>query len=160
VLEPFLALKPTFKVVLNGATEAEEVALIVGNWSLLRLMLQDALGDATLDLHTIQGELGVWILDHVARIVERRVAEQQIPDGLLLLLLRDLLGDRLQLLDHSLLSLVEGRWHLLQGLPGRPGHLIFFLLTTSSRRADSSSSQRELFPAATGVPRRVTDALR
>ena len=34
VLEQFLALKPTFNNVLNRRTEAGEVALIVGDWSL------------------------------------------------------------------------------------------------------------------------------
>ena len=34
VLDQFLAMKPTFKIVLHRPTEAGEVALIVGDWSL------------------------------------------------------------------------------------------------------------------------------
>lgn len=34
VLDQFLALEPTFDIVLKRATEAGEVALIVGDWSL------------------------------------------------------------------------------------------------------------------------------
>ena len=34
VLDQFLALKPTFEIVLNRSTEAGEVALIVGDWRL------------------------------------------------------------------------------------------------------------------------------
>ena len=33
VLEPFLALEPTFTLVLNRSTVAGEVALMVGDWS-------------------------------------------------------------------------------------------------------------------------------
>ena len=34
MLDQFLAMKPTFTIILHRATEAGEVALIVGDWSL------------------------------------------------------------------------------------------------------------------------------